>query len=250
MKVARNRERYADPMNRRRRCARLFLAAAGAAVLWGLVAAQGETAGAASGQPAAELTVIAYGEQRLDLATGRTVLIDGGEVVDRRSGVRLQASWIAYADGREVEARGARLDGDLGSVEADVVRIDLAEGRVRAQGGVTWVRDAWRARAEAVWFDAGEAVAALLGGVVSETPEAGAAEVWIDLAAGRLLLLGPYRYVDGPWILAGDEEAVLQLDPIDDGASFDARSDADPAWRERVERLRALAFRDGPPGGP
>ncbi|MDF1524212.1 MAG: hypothetical protein P1P87_15525, partial [Trueperaceae bacterium] len=39
----------------------------------------------------AELTVTAFGAQRFDLATGRTVLEDGGEVVDRSSGVRLTA---------------------------------------------------------------------------------------------------------------------------------------------------------------
>lgn len=232
-------------MKRLRRRRRLFVALCAALLTAAPVAAQGIEA-PPSAAAVADLTVVAYGAQRLDLATGRTVLEDGGEVVDRRSGLRLTAAWIAYAEGVDLVARDVQLVGDLGSVAAAEVTIDLVAGRVWALGGVAWSRDGLDVRGEALWFDVFEAVAGLHGGVLAETPAASAAEAWVDLVRGRVLLLGPYRYADGPLTLAGDADGVLQLDPSGEGetAGFDATTDADPAWRARVEDLRAAAGLD------
>lgn len=200
-------------------------------------------AAAAAQAPVADLTVVAYGVQRLDLATGRTVLEDGGEVVDRASGVRLTAAWIAYVEGAELEARDAVVEGDLGQVRADVVRIDLVGGRLRAEGDLAFERGGLVARADRLGLDGPAALAWLVGDVVAEHPEASAAEVWVDVADGRLLLVGPYRYVDGAFVLEGGAGATLQLDPVagDGAAGFDARTAVDAAFAERVAAMAATA---------
>jgi hypothetical protein len=188
----------------------------------------------------AELTVTAFGAQRFDLATGRTVLEDGGEVVDRTSGVRLTAGWIAYVEGATLEARDATLDGDLGQVEAERVWIDLVAGRLEATGGVTLARDGLRASAARLALDGPAGLAWLAGTVVAEVPEAAAEEVWIDVADGRLVLVGPYRYQDAVFLLEGGEGARLQLDPVPAtaGGGFDARSAVAADLIERIAATR------------
>jgi hypothetical protein len=188
----------------------------------------------------AELEVTAFGRQRIDLATGRTILEDGGELIERGSGVRLTAAWIAYAEGVDVEARDARIDGDLGRVDAPRVAIDLGLGRLTASGGVVWRRAGLEVAGEALWFDAGAAVVALLGGVEALEPDASAAEVWIDLGSGRVLLVGPYRYADGPLALRGGEDGALQLDAVeaDEAVVYDANTVVDEDWLATVAALR------------
>ena len=188
----------------------------------------------------AELEVTAFGRQRIDLATGRTILEDGGELIERGSGVRLVASWIAYAEGVNVDARDARIEGDLGRVDAPRVAIDLGLGRLTASGGVVWRRAGLEVAGEQLWFDAEAAVVGLLGGIEAQEPDASAAEVWIDLASGRVLLFGPYRYADGPLVLRGGADGALQLDAVetDDGVNYDANTVVDEAWLATVAALR------------
>lgn len=191
--------------------------------------------------PVAELTVVAYGAQRFDLASGRTVLDAGGEVIDRASGVRMSAAWIAYVDGASLEAREATIDGALGRVRAARVFIDLALGRVRAEGELTFERPGIRARAERMGLDGPGGLAWLAGGVVAELPDVAADAVWIDVGDGRLVLVGPFRYSDGPITLEGGAGARLQLDPIvvDGAPGYDARTDVDAALVERIAATAA-----------
>jgi len=188
----------------------------------------------------AELEVKAYGRQRIDLATGRTILEDGGELIERGSGVRLVASWIAYAEGVDVDARDARIEGDLGRIDAPRVVIDLGLGRLTASGGVVWRRAGLVVSGERLWFDAEAAVIGLLGGTEAQEPDASANEVWIDLASGRVLLFGPYRYADGLLVLRGGEDGALQLDAVetDDGVVYDASTVVDADWLATVAALR------------
>jgi len=188
----------------------------------------------------AELEVKAYGRQRIDLATGRTILEDGGELIERGSGVRLVASWIAYAEGVDVDARDARIEGDLGRIDAPRVVIDLGLGRLTASGGVVWRRAGLVVSGERLWFDAEAGVIGLLGGTEAQEPDASANEVWIDLASGRVLLFGPYRYADGPLVLRGGEDGALQLDAVetDDGVVYDASTVVDADWLATVAALR------------
>lgn len=189
----------------------------------------------------AELEVTAYGRQSIDLASGRTVLEDGGELIERGSGVRLVAAWIAYLEGVEVSARDVSIDGDLGLVEAPLVAIDLAAGTLTASGGVAWRREGLQVTGEALWFDADAGIVGLLGGVEAVEPDASAAEVWIELAGGRVLLVGPYAYADTPLVLRGPEGAGLQLDAreSDEGVVYDASTAVDGGWLAAVTAARA-----------
>lgn len=189
----------------------------------------------------AELEVTAYGRQSIDLASGRTVLEDGGELIERGSGVRLVAAWIAYLEGIEVAAREASIDGDLGFVDAPLVVIDLVAGRLTASGGVAWQREGLRVTGETLWFDDTAGVVGLLGGVEAVEPDASAAEVWIELANGRVLLVGPYVYADGLLVLRGGEAASLQLDADDTGESvtYDASTAVDAGLLAAVAAARA-----------
>lgn len=197
--------------------------------------------------PAAELTVRSYGAQRLDLATGETVLEDGGEVVDQRSGVRLSAAWIAYVDGERLEARDAVVAGELGEVRADVVTIDLDVGRLVASGNVRLRRPGLAASSDRFGLDAAAGLAWLDGSVAATAPDAHAAWVWIDVADGRLALVGPYRFVDGGFVLSGDVGARLQLQPVtvDGAVAFDASTDVDEDLAGRMAAVRAAL--DQPP---
>jgi hypothetical protein len=186
--------------------------------------------------PLAELTVVAYGAQRFDLATGRTVLDAGGEVTDRASGVRLVAAWIAYVDGASLEAHDATIEGAIGRVAAARVEIDLAQGRMIADGGVTIERAGIRAAAERLGLDGPAGLVWLAGAVRADAPVLSADVIWIDVADGRIVLVGPYRFADGPLTLEGDAGARLQLDPIvvDGAAFYDARSDVGADLAERI----------------
>jgi hypothetical protein len=219
-----------EPPPPRRRCrARSWL-------VWTIVVA----ALALARESTAELTVTAYGRQTLDLATGRTVLDDGGEVIDRRSGVRLVAGWASYAEGIEVVAREVSFEGDLGRVTAPEAKIDLMRGRVWAGGGVLWERDGLEVRGNELRFDAEAGIVGLLGEVVATSPDASAAEAWVEIVGGRVLLLGPYRFADGAIELRGDAGRALQLDIVAsrDALTYDARTAVEPAWRDAVEGLR------------
>lgn len=189
----------------------------------------------------AELEVTAYGRQRIDLASGRTVLEDGGELIERGSGVRLVAAWIAYLEGIEVAAREASIDGDLGLVDAPLVVIDLVAGRLTASGGVAWQREGLRVTGETLWLDDAAGIVGLLGGVEAVEPDASAAEVWIELASGRVLLVGPYVYADGLLVLRGGEAASLQLDADDtgEGVTYDASTAVDAGLLAAVAAARA-----------
>lgn len=211
--------------------------------MWPLIAAVALAAVAAAWAQSgiAQLEVTAYGRQSIDLASGRTVLEDGGELVDRASGVRLVARWIAYLEGSEVAARDVAITGDLGAVDAPLVDIDLAAGSLTATGGVAWQREGLRVTGETLWFDGDAGIVGLLGGIEAVEPDASAAEVWIELATGRVLLVGPYAYADGPLVLRGGPGAGLQLDAsdADEGVVYDASTVVDAGLLAVVTAARA-----------
>lgn len=182
--------------------------------------------------PFAELSVTAHGSQRLDLATGYTELPDGGTVVDRGSGVRLEAPWLRYREGERLEARDAVARGRFGLVTAPQLTLDLAARHLRAEGGVVIETEQGAVEAGAVRFEAGAGWLLAYGGVRSEVPVLEAAAVWYEADGGRLLVVPPYRYEDGPMTLQADADgAPLQLTPAfeADGAlaGYDASTELD-----------------------
>ena len=190
--------------------------------------------------PFAELTVTAHGSQRLDLATGFTELPDGGTVVDRGSGVRLEAPWLRYREGERLEARDALARGPFGQVSAPQLTLDLAAHELHADGGVVLETNQGVVEADAVRFDARAGWLLASGGVRSERPVLEAAAVWYEADGGRLLVLPPYRYEEGPLTLQADVDgAPLQLTPAfeADGAlvGYDASTDLDDDVELRLQ---------------
>ncbi len=192
--------------------------------------------------PFAELSVTAHGSQRLDLATGYTELPDGGTVVDRGSGVRLEAPWVRYLEGERLEARDALARGPFGRVSAPSLTLDLVGRELHAEGGVTIETEEGTVEADAVRFEAGAGWLLAYGGVRSEVPALEAEAVWYEADGGRLLVLPPYRYQDGPLTLQADADgAPLQLTPAfaADGAlaGYDASTDLDDDVEARLQRV-------------
>lgn len=189
----------------------------------------------------AELTVTAYGAQRLDLATGFTELPDGGEVVDQGTGVRLTAPWLRYAEGELLEARDATVDGPFGRLTAPLVSVDLRIGRLEAAGGVALENEAGHVlRADEMVYDAEAGWAEARGGVTGEAPTLAADVVWAHVGSGRLVLAAPYLYEDGPIRLRSDNPgAFLQLTPVRDAdgviVDYDATTTLDDDVAERLE---------------
>jgi hypothetical protein len=203
-----------------------------AALLW---------AAPALSAPLAELTVVAYGAQRFDLATGFTELVDGGEVSDRGSGVTLRAPWLRYAEGALLEARDAEVELPFGRLSAPWVVIDLTRARLEAEGGVTLEEPSGQVvTAEAVTFDAESGWASARGDVVGVDPSFMASALHVDVESGRIVLVGPYRYADGLMSLRADDPAArLQLTPVvaeESGPrTYDAATRLDPDLLERLE---------------
>ncbi len=208
------------------------LAALTLAALAGLALAQGEVA---------ELTVTAFGAQRLDLATGFTELPDGGEVVDRGTGVRLVAPWLRYAEGEVLEAHDATVDGPFGVLMAPRVRVDLAGGQLVATEGAVLEHGAGQVlRAFEIVYDARDGWAVARGDVVGEGPDFVADAIWADTATGRLVLVAPYRFDDGTVVLRSDSPGTrLQLTPFEDAEGafdgYDASTTLDDDVAQRLE---------------
>jgi len=194
----------------------------------------------ALGREVADLTIVSYGAQLFDLFTGFTELPDGGEIVDRTSGVRLVAPWLRYAEGRELEARDAVVEAPFGRLEAPEVRIDLARSRLEASGGVRLeIEEGRTLRAERLRYDPLDGWAYAAGDVESADPRLTAAAVWADTVTGRFVLEAPYAYFDGPLVLRADEPGTrLQLTPVVavDGSvvGYDASTTLAPDVLERL----------------
>jgi hypothetical protein len=186
----------------------------------------GATAAQASLPALAELTVIAYGAQTLDFASGRTTLLDGGEIRVAAADLSIEAPWISFLEGSEIDAQRAVLQGGLGTLTAERWHLNLSDRLLTASDGVRWVWEGVDVQAERLFFDSMENAALLFGEVMSLSPRFEAAGLWIDFAAQRLLLVGPYRYEDGLFELRGGEESALQLDLVNDEgeSSFTASS--------------------------
>jgi hypothetical protein len=196
------------------------------------------TWGHAQGEGFAELEVVAYGAQRFDLATGFTELVDGGEVVERGTGVRLAAPWLRYAEGDRLEAVDAVVEGDFGRIDAPGLALDIARRTLLADGGVRLVWQDGAVEADRLRFEADAGWLWVEGSVRGESPTLEAAEVGYRIEAGVIVLLPPYRFVDGPIVLSADADgAPLQLTPDRDADGALLGFDASTTLRDDVREV-------------
>lgn len=191
--------------------------------------------------PVARLTVIPEGEQRLDLSTGESVLPDGGTIVDAETGLELEAETIRYVEGAWIEAQRASAATGGGLLTAPVLRIDLDARTATAPEGV-------RYRLDGLSVTAASAVLRFGPDLVrfeaprGEDPGFEGRALLLDVRTGDAVLLGPYRFQDGPFTLRDErEDAVLQLRPVRTDAgvpTYRAANEVDEDLWTRLAPLR------------
>jgi len=159
--------------------------------------------------PFAALVVTPFGEQTFDLATGVTTLPDGGEVAAREAGVVLSGQRLRYQQGVFVEAEGAKITARAFTLSAPSITLDLAERRLSASGGVRYQSPELELGAEQVLIDLARGYAVLSNVVSTRAPLLEAARLVVAGDLGAALLVGPYRYQDGPLVLSSSEPGDL-----------------------------------------
>ena len=208
-----------------------------AAGLVGLCAAT--VLGVTLAQSFAALSVTPRGSQNFDLSTNITTLAEGGLVVDKETGLELEADFIRYEEGGFIEAQAAAVLGEFGSLESDKLYVDSLEDVILAEGGVTLLYNELSLTADALTVYLEPDVVILQGNVKSDLPSFESEGLAIYLASEQALLLSPYSYTSGPLRLrqpsAGKQ---LQLNPRDaaQGAmSYDASSSVTPELLSQLE---------------
>jgi hypothetical protein len=183
--------------------------------------------------PFAALSVTAYGEQILDIATGVTTLPGGGEVIDANTGVAVSAAFLRIEEGVLIEGTDIEASGDFGHLRAGSMEIDIASGIFLAEQELLLEREELSVVSSRVEYFAEPAIVRFLGEVAGTSPSFEAQAVLLDLQTGNVLLVGPYSYEDNLFTLASSEDGAL-LELIDD-LVYDAASEVSS---ELMERLR------------
>ncbi len=162
----------------------------------------------------ARLTVVPHGDQSFDLLTGETTLPDGGVIVDTETGLRLDAGFVRYREGDYIEARDATAETAGGSLSAPALRIDVPTLVATAPEGVRYEREGLELIADAAELRFGSELVRFEH-PTGESLDLEARALLLDIRTGDALLLGPYRFQDGPFVLTDDrEDAALQLRPV------------------------------------
>lgn len=149
----------------------------------------------------AALTIHPFGAQRLDIVTGVTTLADGGEIIVADSGVALRAAFIEYLEGEFIETTEAEVSGRFGTLKAEALRIDLSQHLITAGQTLLITPDGLELRADQLELYLETNIALLSGEVTSSAPAFSAAELAVVLSEQRALLVSPYRYEDGLFVL-------------------------------------------------
>jgi hypothetical protein len=171
-------------------------------------------AGAAPvGNPAdfAALTIRPNGPEELDLATGVTTLPEGGTVSYKDEGVTLSGTFIRYLEGEFIEIEGATVEGVFGSLSAPQLRFVVASQRLEAVAGARFKGEALELEAKTITLHLEDDIAVLAGGVLSREPDLTSERAVVDTAANQALLIGPYRFQNGPVTLRGEAGKQLAL---------------------------------------
>jgi hypothetical protein len=189
--------------------------------------------------PFVGLTVIPFGDQTFDIATGRTVLLQGGEIKDRVNGIVVTAQFIELQQGVFIDAKNVKATGLFGSFQASQLTIEFESSVVTAEGGVALSKDTTVIHAEHLVYFADTDILRLSGGVVGEFPFIEAKAIILEFSSGTALLVGPYTFKDGPFTLRSTiEDSLLELTSVDIGgiSTFEAATEVNA---ENLDRLEA-----------
>lgn len=164
------------------------------------------------GNPAdfAALTIRPNGAEELDLASGVTTLPQGGEISYKDENVTLSGSFIRYLEGDFIEVKEATVEGAFGTLKAPALRFEVGPQRLEAQGA-TFSGPALELTADTITLNLQDDVAVLAGNVLSQKPELSGTRALVDTTGRRALLVGPYRFQNGPVVLTGDAGEQLAL---------------------------------------
>jgi len=179
----------------------------------------------------ASLSVEPAGRQTIDIISGVTTLPDGGSVVDRDTGVSLEAERISYRDGHFIEATGVVVEGSFGTLTAEYLHIDVPTGLLTANGSLRLEREGLSVVADELRYYAEAQVAVFDGAVRGTAPNFQTERLLLDADSGDVLLVGRYAYADGLLTLASPESGgrlELRLSLNEGTASYDAATEVRP----------------------
>jgi len=184
--------------------------------------------GLALANPFAALVVTPHGEQIFDLATGVTTLPNGGEVAAREAGVVLIGQRLRFQQGVFVEAHEARVEAEAFILSAPAIFLDIAQQSLSASGGVVYQSPELVLSAEQLQIDLVKGHAVLSNVVSTGVPLLEAAVLVVAGDLNAALLVGPYRYQDGPLVLSSSEAGdllELRWSTTAEGLSFTVSTD-------------------------
>ena len=190
-------------------------------------------------EPFATLTITPYGDEVFDIGTGTTTLVDGGEVVDAATGIRLAAPLIRVQQGAWLSAREPVVTGEFGEVAAAALELDFGTRVLSVEGPLTLTREGLTLTAAAATYDTNANLASFEA-PSSEQPEFEAERLLLDPKTGDALLVGPYEFSDGIFTLSSEEEgALLALvwSEVEGVGGYDATTDIPEGHRERFAPL-------------
>lgn len=204
-----------------------------------LATAQTEEPRRPADQPFASLTITSYGDEVFDIGTGTTTLVDGGEVVDQATGIRLRAPLIRIQEGAWLSAREPVATGSFGEVHAAGLELDFSTQILVVEGPLTLLRDGLALEAASARYNVQDNLV-VFDAPSSVEPEFSAERLLLDPSTGHALLVGPYVYSDGIFTLSSEEPgALLALvwSEVDGIGGYDATTDI-PA--DHLERFAPL----------
>lgn len=191
-------------------------------------------------EPFAGLSIEPAGRQLFDVSTGVTKLPDGGVIIDRATGVSVNAAEIEYLPGDYVTAVTVSVDGEFGTVTASSLRIDLADGVLEADGPLELTRGGLSVKAGALTYHGERAVALFEGGVEGSTPRFSADRLLLDALSGDVLLDGEYEYADGLFVMespTGGGQLALVFTLLEGEPAYDAATEVSAEILERFKGL-------------
>lgn len=186
-------------------------------------------------QSFANFTVIPTGDQIYDLATSTTDLPQGGSIIDQTNKLTLSANTMKYQEGVFINATGAYLEGEFGSLTSPYLRFDLAN-QLLSTDTLELSYKNLIVTATTMSLYTRPSIAKLEGNVLSNNPSFEASGLIINLKTGFAFLLSPFEYQNGPLALRQETPGRnLQLSPVEqaDGTVvYQATSVIDPALLE------------------
>jgi len=171
------------------------------------------TLGVATAATFAGFTIKPYGDQKLNLQTGVTVMDEGGIANDATRGVTVDAKYIEFRDNDYLRARHAKLTTrDGGSLTATNVEYTAKNGMLKASGNMHYNNDNVKGlTADSMTLDIAKRIGIATGNVKSSRPSMSANTVIVDYANERALMVGNYRYSLGGRRLNNRSDSAVLL---------------------------------------